>query len=103
MFQLKLTSANLRSWVDGEFQLRFLAIIHRESFHEEGGKSRSGSTSKRMEDEESLKSGTHVCHFANAIKNNVDDLLAYEWNKYVILFLKNGRKNQHLQFGILLD
>ena len=76
MFQLKLTSANLRSWVDGEFQLRFLAIIHRESFHEEGGKSRSGSTSKRMEDQEALETGALIRQLSNSVEDEINYLLA---------------------------
>jgi len=67
---------NLRSRVDGELKLGLLAIIHREPLHEKGGKSRSGATTERVEDEEALKTSALIGGFADAIEDDVDELFA---------------------------
>jgi hypothetical protein len=41
--------------VDGELKLGFLAIIGRETLKKERAKTRSSSTSKRVEDQEALE------------------------------------------------
>ena len=43
------------SWVDGEFELGFLAVIRAEPFQKESSKSRASSATKRVEDEEALE------------------------------------------------
>ncbi|OBU83126.1 hypothetical protein A8C58_14865 [Enterococcus faecium] len=60
-------SRDLWSWVDGEFQLRFLSVVNTETFHEEGGESRSGTTTEGVEDEESLETGTLISQFTNSV------------------------------------
>merc|ERR1719443_695549 len=47
-------SCNLGSGVDGEFELGFLPIVHRKTLHQERSETRASSTSKGMENEESL-------------------------------------------------
>ena len=47
---------DLRSGIDGELQLRLLAVVDRETFHQQRGEARSSSASKRMEEEEPLES-----------------------------------------------
>ena len=54
--RLNHSSGHLGSWVDGELKLGLLAIVHREPFHEERCKSRSGAAAERVEEEESLES-----------------------------------------------
>lgn len=49
------SSRDTGGWVDGEFKLRFLAIVGRKSFEEESTKTRSCTTTKRVEDQETLK------------------------------------------------
>merc|ERR1712029_535485 len=43
---LNHSCGHLRSWVDGELQFRSLSIIHRESLHQQGSKSRASSSTK---------------------------------------------------------
>merc|ERR1719464_2321441 len=53
-------SGHLRSRVDGELQLGLLAIIHRETLHEEGREPRAGSSSKGVENQESLETSASI-------------------------------------------
>ena len=45
-------------------------------FHEKGGEARSGATAERVEDEETLESSALIGQFADAVQNQVNDLLA---------------------------
>ena len=69
-------SGNLGSRVDREFQFGLLAIINRETFHEERGESRSSATTEGVEQEESLKSGTLISQLTNTVQNQVNNLFA---------------------------
>ena len=69
-------SGDLGSRVDGEFELGFLAVVDRETLHQQRGESGAGSTAKGMEDEESLKTSALVRELANTVQHEVDDLLA---------------------------
>ena len=53
-------SGHLRSWVDGELQLGLLAIVYRQTLHQQGGKTRAGTTSEAVEDQEALKASALV-------------------------------------------
>ena len=53
-------SGDLRSWVDREFQLGLLSIVHRETFHQQGCKARSSTTTKGVENEETLQASALV-------------------------------------------
>merc|ERR1712061_737159 len=69
-------SGNLGRGVDGKLQLRLLAIVNRETFHEEGSETGSGAAAKGVEDEETLEAGALVGQLPNPIQHQVDDLLA---------------------------
>jgi len=69
-------SINLRSRVDGEFELGLLAVIDGQTLHQEGSESGSGASSEGMEDQESLKTGALLGQLTDSVKNKVDDLLA---------------------------
>merc|ERR1719402_1945633 len=69
-------SGHLRGGVDGELELGLLAVVDRQPLHEEGGESRSSSTTEAVEDEESLKTGTLVGQLADSVQDQVDNLLA---------------------------
>ena len=60
--------------VDGEFQLGFLSIIHRQSFHQQGRESRARTTSERMEDQEPLKTRTLISQLSCSVEHLVDQL-----------------------------
>jgi len=45
---------NLWGWVDTELQLALLAVVDRESFHQQSSETRACATTKGVEDEETL-------------------------------------------------
>jgi hypothetical protein len=69
-------SGNLRSRVDGEFQLGLLSIVDRETFHQERGESRSGATTEGVEDQESLESSALISQLPDPVQDEVDNLLS---------------------------
>lgn len=52
------------SWVDGEFELGFLAVVGGEALEEEGAESRAGSSAEGVEDQETLEGGAVVLFLA---------------------------------------
>lgn len=64
------------SGVDAEFQLGLLAIINGETLHQKGTKTRTSTTTERVEDKEALETRAIVSHPAYLIKNLVDHLLS---------------------------
>ena len=73
---LNHSSGNLGSRVDGELQLRLLAIVNREPLHEQRGEARSSATSKRVEEKEALQASALVSQLPNSVQNKVNHLLA---------------------------
>jgi len=73
---LNYSCGNLGSWVNGEFQLGLLAIIDRETFHQQGGEPGTSSPSKAVENQEALKTCALVSQLPNAVQDKVNDLLA---------------------------
>ena len=67
---------NLGSRVDGELQLRLLAIVNREPLHEQRSEARSSATSKRVEEKEALQASALVSQLPNPVQNKVNHLLA---------------------------
>mmetsp|Transcript_26424 Transcript_26424/g.62713 ORF Transcript_26424/g.62713 Transcript_26424/m.62713 type:complete len:413 (+) Transcript_26424:283-1521(+) len=61
---------------DGEAELRLAAVVHREALEEEGPESRPGSSARGVEDEESLEARAVVGELADAVEDEVDDLLS---------------------------
>ncbi|TRY88529.1 hypothetical protein DNTS_014080, partial [Danionella cerebrum] len=57
------SGGDLRSWVDGELQLGLLAVVDRETFHQQRGEARAGSTTKAVEHQESLETCALVYEF----------------------------------------
>src|SRR5687768_11589596 len=66
----------LRGRVDGELELGLLAVVHRETFHEKGSKAGSGAATERVKDQEALKTRALVGQLADAIQDQINDLLA---------------------------
>lgn len=66
----------LRSGVDGELKFGFLSVVDRQSFHQQGAESRSGTTTEGVEDQESLETGTLVSQFSESVEDEIDDLLS---------------------------
>ena len=67
---------DLRSGVDGEFELGLFAVIHGETLHQEGGESGAGTTAERVEEEETLETGALIGELTDAVEDEVDDFLA---------------------------
>ena len=68
--------ADLRSWVDGELQLGLLAVVHRQTLHEQGGEAGTGAATEGVEDEETLQTRTLVSQLPDAVQNQVHYFLA---------------------------
>eukprot|EP00967_Tisochrysis_lutea_P075246 scaffold101399_cov21-Tisochrysis_lutea.AAC.1 len=67
---------NLRRRVDGEGQLRLAAVVDGEALEEEGAKSGASATADGVEGEEALEASAVVGKLANAVKHEVNNLLA---------------------------
>ena len=74
--RLNHSSGDLGSWVHGEFQLGFLAVVDGQTLHQQRGESRSGATAEGVEDEESLQTCALVSQFTDTVKNKIDNFLA---------------------------
>ena len=70
------TKAYLGSGVDGELQLGLLAVVHRQTLHQQGGEAGAGAATEGVEDEEALQTGALVSQLADPVENIVDDVLA---------------------------
>ncbi|CAB1353872.1 unnamed protein product, partial [Coregonus sp. 'balchen'] len=58
--RLNNSCGHLWSWVDGELKLGLLAIVNRQAFHQQGGETRTGATSKAVEDQEALEASALI-------------------------------------------
>ena len=67
---------DLGRWVDAELELALLAIVDRQTLHEQGAKTGTGSTAERVEDEETLQTGAVVGNAADLVEDLVNELLA---------------------------
>ena len=74
--RLNHSGCHLRGWVDGELQLGFLSIVHREPFHEERGEARTSATSEGVEEKEALKSSALVRQLTDSVQDQVNNFLA---------------------------
>ena len=68
--------AHLGSGVDGELQLGLLAVVHRQTLHQQGGESGARAATEGVEDEEALQTGALVGQLTDPVEDEVDDLLA---------------------------
>ena len=67
--------ADLGSGVDGELQFGLLAVVHRQTLHEEGSEAGASAATEGVEDEEALQTSALIREFPDAVQNQVDDLL----------------------------
>lgn len=61
--------------IDAELQLGLLAIVNRQTLHEQSTEARPGATTERVEDEEALETGAVVGDAADLVEDLVDHLL----------------------------
>jgi len=74
--RLNNSGGDLGRGIDGESELGFLSVIDGKSFKKERSESRSSSSSNRVEDKESLKSGTVISELSDSVKTEIDDFLS---------------------------
>ena len=67
---------NLGCRVHSKLQLGFLSVVHRESLHEQGGETGTGSSAETVEDEESLETGALIGQLPDSVKDDINNLLA---------------------------
>jgi len=67
---------DLRRRVHTELQLALLAVIDRQTLHQEGTETGSSSTTEGVENEETLQSGAVVGHTADLVQDLVNELLS---------------------------
>ena len=68
---------NLRSRVDAELQLAFLAIVHGQTLHQQGTEARTSTTAEAVEDEEALQTRAVVCNMPDLVEHLINELLAH--------------------------
>lgn len=66
----------LRGRVDAELQLALLAVVDGETLHEESTKTRAGTATEGVEDEEALETNAVVGDAADLVEDALDELLA---------------------------
>ena len=76
IIRFRLNELYLRSGVDSKLKFALLSVVHTQSLEKKGGKSRSGTSTEGVEDEESLKSGTLVSQFPDSVQAKIDDLFS---------------------------
>merc|ERR1719389_1542494 len=67
---------DLRRRVDGEGELRLAAVVDREALEEERAQAGAGAAADGVEGEEALQAGAVVGELADAVEDQVHDLLA---------------------------
>lgn len=63
--------------VDTKLEFALLAIVDRQTLHQQGTEPRSSSSTEGVEDEETLQTGAVVSHAANLVEDLVNELLAH--------------------------
>jgi hypothetical protein len=65
-----------RGRVDTELQLGFFAIVRGEAFLDKSTETRTGATTKRVENEEALETSAIICEPTKLVHDNIDLFLA---------------------------
>jgi hypothetical protein len=73
--RLDNSGGHLGSRVHGELELGLFAVVYGETLHEEGGETRTRTTTEGVEEEKALETGTLVRELAGPVENEVDNLL----------------------------
>lgn len=61
--------------VDTELELALLSVVNREALHEQSTETRTGATTKGVEDKEALEAGAAVGNPADLVEDTIDKLL----------------------------
>mmetsp|Transcript_28147 Transcript_28147/g.58705 ORF Transcript_28147/g.58705 Transcript_28147/m.58705 type:complete len:261 (-) Transcript_28147:83-865(-) len=74
--RLHNSSRDLRRRDDGKAELGLLAVVHRQALAQQSRKTRSRATTDGVEDHEALETSAVVRKLADAVKHEIDNLLA---------------------------
>merc|ERR1719311_570337 len=74
--RLNDSSRHLRGRGHSEGELGLAAVVDRKTLKEQGAETRSASTTSGVEDHEALKTSALVSELADAVKDEVNDLLS---------------------------
>lgn len=74
--RLNNSGRNLRGWVDAKVELGLLSVISRELFQQQRTKARSGSSTNRVKDQESLETAALVGNLSDSINGVFNDFLS---------------------------
>lgn len=66
----------LGSGIDTELELGFLAVVNRQTLHQQGTEAGTSTTTERVENKETLEAGTVVGDAADLVQDTVDHFLA---------------------------
>merc|ERR1719329_696032 len=69
------SGGDLRRRVDGEAELGLLAVVDRQALEEQRGEARASATTRGVEAEEALEASAVVCELADAVEDQVNNLL----------------------------
>ena len=67
---------DLRSWVNSKLKFGFLSIVDRKPFHQERSETRTSTTTKRVEEEETLKTGALIGEFSDPVEDQIDEFFS---------------------------
>jgi len=67
---------DLRSWVDSKLKLGFLSVVNRKPLHQKGSETRTSTATKRVEEEETLKTGTLIGEFSDPVEHQIDEFFS---------------------------
>lgn len=62
--------------INAEFELALLAVIDGQALHEESTETRAGTTTERVEDQETLETNTVIGNATDLVEDAIDELLA---------------------------
>jgi len=68
---------DLRSRVNAELELALLAIVDRQTLHQQSTEAGTGTAAKGVEDQETLKSGAVVGNVSNLVQHLINKLLSH--------------------------
>lgn len=68
--------SNLRRRIDTEFELALLAVVDRETLHQQRTEAGPSATTEGVEDEETLETSATICNTSNLVEDLVDEFLA---------------------------
>lgn len=66
----------LRGRVDAEFELALLAVVDRQTLHQQSTETRTSTSTKRVEDQETLETSAAVGDASNLVQDAINELLA---------------------------